>query len=360
MRPVPFTESHSSPVAFVSSPQFADHALPPGLRDRAGGHPERPDRIRAVHAAVRTAGLLTSATPFPDFAPPPFDLGPGGPTLLELNPGPPVGDDVLLRVHTPEHLRRVAEVVRLGGGLLDADTYAGPESDEVARLAVAAAIRAGDVVMNGEAKRAFAAVRPPGHHAEPDRAMGFCLYATAAILVRHLQAARGVGRVAVIDFDVHHGNGTQAVFYDDPSVLAVSLHGDPRTLWPGTGFADEIGEGEGRGFTLNVPLPPGTADAAYLAALRENVLPRVRDFRPELIVAVAGFDAHAADPLANLSLSSAAFGQIGRELAGLADELCDGRLAATMEGGYDLTALGEGAVAFLRALGRTPLRGPLL
>ena len=335
-----------SPLAFVSSPRLVNHVLPAHLRDRAGGHPERPDRIRAVDAAVRAAGMLGSPTPFPDFTPPAFDVTPDGPPLLELAPDGPADDAALRRVHPRDYIDCIGKL----DGYADADTYAGPDSDAAARLAVACATRAADAVMGGEARRAFAAVRPPGHHASAARAMGFCLYSTAAILVRHLQAVHGVGRVAVVDFDVHHGNGTQAIFYADPTVLTISLHQDPRTLWPGSGFADETGEGAGRGFALNVPLPPGTGDAAYLTALRERVLPRVREYRPEVIVISAGFDAHAADPLANLSLTAAGFAEIGGELAALADEACDGRLVATSEGGYDLKALGESAVAFLRGL----------
>ena len=289
--------------------------------------PERPDRIRAVHAAAKAAGFA------------------------ETIAHEPADDAALLRVHPRGYVDFIAGLAADGGGYADAgETYVGPHSDAVARLAVACATSAADLVMGGEARRAFAAVRPPGHHALADRAMGFCLFATAAIVVRHLQQVHGLSRVAVVDFDVHHGNGTQAIFYDDPNVLMVSLHQDPRTLWPGSGFADEVGEGRGRGFTLNVPLPPGTGDAAYLDVLRDRVLPRVRNFRPEAIVVSAGFDAHEDDPLAGLSLTADGFGKIGRELAALADEVCGGRLVATLEGGYDLRALGESVVAFLREL----------
>ena len=337
-------------LAFVSSPRFVEHALPGPLPDRTGGHPERPDRIRAVHAAVREAGLIASPSPFPDFSLG-FGLACDGPALLELESDAPADDAALTLVHPMEYVRFIGDIAARGGGYADhGETYLGPRSDEVARLAVASAIRAADAVMSGEARRAFAAVRPPGHHAEVARAMGFCLYATAAIVVRHLQNAHGLARVAVVDFDVHHGNGTQAVFWRDASVLNVSLHQDPRALWPGTGYADETGEGEGRGFTLNVPLPPGTDDERFLVALRERVLPRVREFAPEVIVVGAGFDAHAADPLAQLALSEAGFGAIGAELARLTDELCGGRLIATLEGGYNLRALGGSVVAFLRAL----------
>lgn len=337
-------------LAFVSSPRFADHQLPPELEDRAGGHPERPDRIRAVHAAVRQAGLLDSATPFPEFALD-FKMSNGGPRLLELHPGAPAGDATLRLVHPEAYIRSLGEIAARGGGYADhGETYVGAASDTIARLAVSAAISAADAVIAGQVKQAFAAVRPPGHHCEPAKAMGFCLYATAAIAVRHLQQRHGLDRVAVIDFDVHHGNGTQAVFAGDPRVLNISLHQHPRTLWPGTGFADEEGTGEGIGYTVNVPLWPGTGDDEYLEILRTTVRRRVMQFRPEALVVCAGFDAHAADPLAQLALTSDGFGLIGQELAGMANEVCGGRLIATMEGGYNLRALGESVVSFLRGI----------
>lgn len=340
-------------IALVSSPRFADHWLP-----QAAGHPERPDRIRAIHAALRQAGML----PPPDDpredergrrAEPEIDfrLSVTGPALIELDPGAPADDQTLALVHPPDYIRFLGALASSGGGFADrSETYVGASSDEVARLAVSAVIRAADAVVDGQARRAFAAGRPPGHHAEPATAMGFCLYANAAIAVRHLQRRRGLGRVAVVDFDVHHGNGTQAVFWRDPSVLNISLHQDPRTIWPGTGFESEVGEGEGRGFTVNVPLPPGTEDAAYLSALDERVTARIAAFEPEALIVCAGFDAHAADPLAQLALSSEGFGRIGAALARVADEVCGGRLIATLEGGYDLRALGQSAAWFLRAL----------
>lgn len=337
-------------IALVSSPRFVDHQLPPDLADRAGGHPERPDRIRAVHAAVRQAGMLSSSNPLPDLGID-FNVPGDGPALLELQPDAPAADAALALVHPPQYIRFIGELAGRGGGFADAgETYVGPHSDDVARLAVACAMRAADAVISGQARSAFAAGRPPGHHAEPDRAMGFCLYATAAIAARHLQKAHGLARVAVVDIDVHHGNGTQAVFWRDASVLNISLHQDPRTLWPGTGYSDETGEGDGRGFTMNLPLRPGTGDEAFLALIRGQVAGRVMDFRPDAMVVCAGFDAHAADPLAQLALSAAGFGQIGRELAKLAGDACGGRLVATLEGGYNLRALGESVVAFLRGL----------
>ncbi len=220
-------------------------------------HPERPDRLRAIAAAVRAAGLVDSPNPFPEFA---IDLGPlpqAATKMLEL-PEPPVAEERwLAEVHTPSHINRVKHICELGGGALDlGDTVVGPQSFEIARRAVGAALSCCDAVMSGRADRAFAAVRPPGHHAEPDRPMGFCLFNNIAIAARYLQRARGIGRIAIVDFDVHHGNGTQAVFEEDDSVLFISLHQHPSTCYPGSGNEWEQGVGVGRGYTLNIPFDP--------------------------------------------------------------------------------------------------------
>lgn len=316
----------SEPLAIVSSPAFADHRPADDEGGRGGGHPERPERMEAVLAAIAEVGIEP------------------------IDPGEPVDDETLRLVHPQEHIDAVGRLAKRGGGMLDADTYVGPESDRVARLAVAGGIVAAERVMAGRSKRALVAGRPPGHHALPERAMGFCLYATPAIVVRHLQKHHGIERVAVIDFDVHHGNGTQAVFYEDPSVLTVSLHEDPSTLWPGSGYACERGEGAGEGACLNLPLPAGTGDDAYLAAFSHEALPTVHAFSPDVIVVCAGFDAAAGDPLAHLMLSMSAFGQFGRKLRALADEACEGRLIATLEGGYHLASLRAGITAFATGL----------
>ncbi len=258
-------------------------------------------------------------------------------------------DGSVLLVHEMAHVERLA-ALSARGGWADADTYVGVGSDRLARLGVACCTTAADAVATGSAKHALALVRPPGHHAMPDRTMGFCLYANAAIAVRHLQRTHGLKRLAVIDIDVHHGNGTQAVFWRDPDVLTVSLHGHPDHLWPHTGYESERGEGVGEGACVNVPLMPGTGDDAYRAALEERVFPLVRQHSPELVVVCCGLDAHADDPVGNLSLSTPFFGEIGTMIGGLADEVCDGRVLVTLEGGYDLKALTGGLSAFLRGL----------
>ena len=332
------------PVGFCSSPRFVEH-------EPTKAHPERPDRIRAIHRAVRLAGLVTSPNPFPDFQ---IDLGlspvVGGPTVVELTPTP--ADESHLRlVHPQAMIDRVRHVSSLGGVLDQGDTPTEKRSYATALLAVGAGLTAADAVMAGTVGRAFAAGRPPGHHAEPDRAMGFCLFSNIAVVARHLQRNHGVGRVAIVDFDVHHGNGTQAAFEADPSVLFVSLHQDPRTCYPGSGYAYETGTGPGEGYTLNVPFPPGAGDAEYAAAMDRQVVPAVDAFRPEVLLISAGFDAHHDDPLAQVELSDASYESMTRTLAQVADRHCGGRVVSLLEGGYNLRALGRGVVRHLIGLG---------
>jgi acetoin utilization deacetylase AcuC-like enzyme len=240
-------------TGFCSSPRFVEH--------RTGAtHPERPDRIRAIATVVRTAGLIDSPNPFPEFD---LDFGPLpaiGTKLVELPEPAPIDEKWLRTVHPQQCIDRIRHVCNVGGGVLDqGDTPVGPESFEIARLATGALLECCDAVASGRVRRAFAAVRPPGHHAEPLHPMGFCLFANVSIAAKYLQQAHGVGRIAIVDFDVHHGNGTQAVFENDPSVLFVSLHQDPRTCYPGTGYAYDVGVDAGRGFTMNIPFPPGPA-----------------------------------------------------------------------------------------------------
>jgi acetoin utilization deacetylase AcuC-like enzyme len=329
-------------TAFISSARFVEHETGPL-------HPERADRIRAIHRAVREAGLVDSADPFPKFE---LELGPldrSGVKLLEVAPVA-AEEEWVLEAHSAGHLKRVKEMCARGGGMLDSDTVVCGKSFEIALLSLGGVLTACDVVMDGRAKRAFSAGRPPGHHAEPDRAMGFCLFANVAIGARYLQKKYGVERVAIVDFDVHHGNGTQAVLEADRSVYFVSMHENPMTCYPGTGFEWEIGVGKGKGFTMNVPFRPGAGDEEYLDAMRNRVVPAVEKFGPQVLMISAGFDAHADDPLAHIELSEMGFAEITRELAGLADRCCEGRVVSVLEGGYDLRALGRSVVRHLIAL----------
>ena len=299
---------------YVTHEVYRDHQM-------AGyGHPEHPGRIEAVWEAFKQAGLTAR--------------------LHSVKPEP-VTDQMILRVHTKEYLVVFDSIAVLDKmTMLDQDTYALPQSPEIARLSAGGAVTAIDAVMTGEAKNALAAVRPPGHHATLTRGMGFCLLSNVAIAARHAQVEYGIKRIMIVDFDVHHGNGTQDIFYEDPDVLFVSTHQYP--FYPGTGHLRSIGDGEGVGATLNIPLPPGHGDKSY-ADLYEKVLwPVARRFRPELILVSAGFDAHHVDPLAMMRLTHTGYAHLSRELKRMADELCDEKIVFVMEGGYDLQALAHG------------------
>jgi acetoin utilization deacetylase AcuC-like enzyme len=312
-------------VLLIHSERFAEHQTPPG-------HPERPERAEAMDAVAsrwRTHGLEIVA--------------PRAATSEQLT-----------RVHDPEHVRRMAEIAGRPAAL-DADTYTSPESHEIALLAAGAAVDAVERVMAASGCAAAALVRPPGHHAERNRAMGFCLFNNAAVGAAHARAL-GAGKVAIVDYDVHHGNGTQHIFESDPHVLYVSTHQFP--YYPGTGAADEIGRGEGRGFTVNLPLEAGAVDEDYQTAFAQIVIPVVRQFAPDLIVVSAGFDAHERDPLGGMRVTTAAFGAMTRELTAIADECCRGRIVALVEGGYDLAALAGSLDAAIDALHGSPMPWP--
>jgi acetoin utilization deacetylase AcuC-like enzyme len=330
-------------VGFCSSPRFVEH-------ETRANHPERPDRIRAVYRGVIQSGLLAASDPFPTFLLDsqirPVD---SSAPLIALPPEP-AEQRWLLAVHPQAHLDRVRQVCSRGGLLDQSDTPCEPRSFETARLGVGALLTCCDAVMSGQVARAFAAVRPPGHHAEPEAAMGFCLFSNVAIAARYLQQRHGLERVAIVDFDVHHGNGTQAAFEHDPSVLFVSLHQHPRTCYPGTGYADDTGSGAGKGYTLNLPMTPGSGDGEYLAAIHARVLPTLDRFRPQALLLSAGFDAHRDDPLAQMELSEAGFGGITQLLVSAADQHCGGRIISALEGGYHLRALARSVVRHLLAL----------
>ena len=310
-------------VTVIHDDVFDEHDWP--------GHPESAQRLAAVKHRLRSDPRLSK---------------------LPHDTAPDVDADLLLAVHSDSHLRDVERVARGGGGWIDADTYCTERSYEVARRAAGAAVRATELVCAGESRTAFALVRPPGHHATPDRAMGFCLVNNAAVAARAAQRRFGLERIAVVDIDVHHGNGTQEVFYEDPSVLYCSLHQWP--LYPGTGRAGETGTGHGEGTTLNVPLSPGTDGVRWMAAFQERVLPALAAHRPELVVVSAGYDAHRADPLAALALEDTTYADVATELAAVAGEHAGGRMVWVLEGGYDLGALAASVAATLEILAPEP------
>lgn len=329
-------------VGFVTSPRCVEHAT-------GSHHPERPDRLRAVLRAVRAAGLVSSPDPFPDFE---IDLGivkQSAVRLSEIDAVPATETHARL-VHSKRMIDQVKHACEFGAVLDQGDTPTCTKSFEIALLSLGCCLTGADAVMDGRVKRAFAATRPPGHHAEPERAMGFCLLSNIAIVARYLQHTYGLSRVAIVDFDVHHGNGTQAAFEDDPSVLFVSLHQHPDTLYPGSGHAWEVGDGPGRGTTLNIPFNPGTGEAQYLDALDTRVLPAIDRFKPEMLLISAGFDAHAEDPLAHIQLTDDSYAAITRRLTQAANAHTQGRVVSVMEGGYNLVALGRCVVQHLLAL----------
>ncbi len=259
----------------------------------------------------------------------------------------PANQAALLRCHPAEHIALIRTLAARGGGMIDGDTHVSPASYDAATLAAGAAMAAVDTVLRRECDNAFVAARPPGHHAEANRAMGFCLFNTIAIAARHAQSEHGLQRVAILDWDVHHGNGTQAIFYDDPTVFFASTH--EAGIYPGTGRASERGSGAGIGTTFNFPLPAGSDGAVY-AEVWNRLEPELNAFAPELILVSAGFDAHSRDPLAHMELQSQDFAHLARQTKRWAENLCDGRLVCVLEGGYDLEGLSSSLVAVLEVL----------
>jgi acetoin utilization deacetylase AcuC-like enzyme len=305
-------------LTLFTSPRFADHLTPPGHFERV----ERFEVMQMVAAEFRSDGGAV--------------LEPRSAT-----------DEEITRVHDADYLSLIKETAGRAVAL-DPDTYTSPESFAVARLAAGAAVNAVDhVLQGGDGSRAFALVRPPGHHAERNRAMGFCLFNSVGIAAAHARA-RGLDRVAVVDYDVHHGNATQWSFYADPSVLFVSSHQYP--YYPGTGAAGDIGTAAGKGFTVNLPLAAGATDADYEQTYTKVAFPVLRQFKPQLILVSAGFDAYRDDPLAGMRLTAPYYERLTTQIAGIADECCGGRVVAVTEGGYDLDGLRDCLRASIRAL----------
>ena len=291
--------------------------------DPGDHHPESAARLRAVLDALAD----------PEFA------------LLERREAPAAAFEDLLRVHPRRHVERMLRAVPRSGHVgVDADTILSPASGEAALRAAGAVVAAVDAIMAGEANNAFCAVRPPGHHAEPERAMGFCLFNNVAVGALRAREAHGLARVAVVDFDVHHGNGTQAAFETDDGLFYASTHQSP--LYPGTGAANETGLGN----IVNVPLRPMSGSSQFRTGVTHRILPALEAFRPELVLISAGFDAHRRDPLAQLMLDEADYTWITERLIELAYRHARGKLVSTLEGGYDLAALGTSAAAHVRVL----------
>jgi len=310
-------------VGLYYDDRFLDH-------DTGRGHPERPDRLRAVVKHLKEIGLWDK---------------------LEHPAFQPAERDAIERVHTPKYIDRLKKACKDGKPFIDVgDSAICEESAVIAYLMAGAALGAVDAVTKGKLDRAFVLGRPPGHHAERDRSMGFCLFSNIAVAAEHWIAEHKAKRVAILDFDVHHGNGTQHHFEERADVLFISIHQHPKTCYPGTGYHEETGKGKGEGTTLNIPLMPGGGDEVYAKAMNDGVLPALQRFKPDALLVSAGFDAASDDPLAQMDVSAEGFKMIAELIRGFADEALGGRLVTMLEGGYDLTALSEGVAAYLKVM----------
>jgi acetoin utilization deacetylase AcuC-like enzyme len=299
-------------TAYITDSSYTQHTL--------AQHPEHSGRIESVWEQLDRAGLSQR--------------------LSRLYPKA-VTDEQILRVHTQAHLDRLKWTAQQDSVvLIDQDTYALPSSLHVARLTAGGVVQAIDQVMSGKADNALAAVRPPGHHATPDRQMGFCLINNVAVGARHAQHTYNAEKILILDYDVHHGNGTQDIFYDDDSVMFISIHQSP--FYPGSGRIGETGNLQGHQYTLNVPIAGGYGDSAYRLIFDDIVWRAVEQFAPDLMLISVGFDAHWVDPLAQMRLSLAGYDYLARECIKMANAVCNGKIVFVMEGGYDLKALGHG------------------
>jgi len=307
------------------------------LKHDTGEHVENAGRLEAIISRLEETGLKQQLTP----------IKPRIASVEELS-----------LVHQKQHISHIQDVAKKGGGWLDADTVMSPDSYQVALYAAGGAIVATEAVMDGKVNSAFALVRPPGHHATPRQAMGFCLFNNIAVAAEHALTRYKLERILIIDFDVHHGNGTQEIFYDHPGVMYISTHEYP--FYPGTGSVEETGRGAAKGATVNIPLPAGCGDNEYLQVFEQIIIPAARRFEPQLILVSAGYDAHWADGIALMQVSVSGFAQMARIIKGLANELCDGRLVFSLEGGYHLGALAASVKAtFDTLLGNSGSDDPL-
>jgi acetoin utilization deacetylase AcuC-like enzyme len=310
----------------MGRPVYLSHAA--SLAHDTGAHPERAARIVAIEQELARHDWLG----------------------MERLEAPRVAFETLTAVHPARYVRGIEELCAAGGGFIDSDTFVVEDSYEAALRAAGGAVRLVDLLLGGEAPSGFSGLRPPGHHAEPDRAMGFCLFGNVAVAAQHALDAHALERVLVVDWDVHHGNGTSAAFHASPQVLFVSLHESP--LYPGTGPASDVGSGAGAGFTVNLPVAAGAGDALYASLLEHVVVPLALAYAPQLVLISAGFDAHRDDPLAGVALTEDGFAALAGTLRRLAAEL-EAPIGAVLEGGYDLRALAASTAATLRVLTAT-------
>ncbi len=300
------------------------------LEHDTGNHPENADRLRAIDQHLRISGLLNK---------------------LEVRPGRAAEPKEIEILHSKRHIDSVMEAVELGRETLGTpDCVISAGTYGAALHAVGAVLDSVCQVADGKLDNAFCAVRPPGHHAEHDSAMGFCFFNNVAIAAEFLRKNFGYQRILIFDFDVHHGNGTQHLFEENTQVLYASTHQDPRTCYPGTGFANETGFGLGKGFTLNFPMPPGTSDEKYLELFHNRIIPQFEEYKPDFILLSAGFDGHIRDPLAMLNLTENCYREITKTMRTLAEKFAAGRIVSLLEGGYDLEALALSVEAHIQEL----------
>ena len=308
------------PTGFVFHPDYLKH-------DSGQNHPESTERLSSLITHLEKKGLILR--------------------LKNIQPYP-ASVEWLEAVHDPRYIKMVERICQDGGGMLDPDTHVGSKSYEVALLAVGGVMAVVDAVMNKKIKNAFCAIRPPGHHAERDKAMGFCIFNNVAVGARYVQKRFGLKKVLIVDWDVHHGNGTQTIFLDDPSVFYFSVHQFP--YYPGSGSENETGEEEGEGFTFNMPMFAGSGDLEYIEAFQSILYPLAKKFSPEFIFISAGFDAHEEDPLAGINLSEAGYKKMTEVITRLASECSEGRLVSVLEGGYNFRSLSVSVEKHIRAL----------
>ncbi len=312
-------------VGLVYDPIFMEH--------NTGSHPENAMRLKYILEALENYKIRDRMV----------DIEPAEATVEQLE-----------KVHQSWYIEKVARFAEKGGGYLDPDTAVSGRSYEAALKAAGGVITAIDHVMTGKVDSAFALVRPPGHHAKAARSMGFCLFNNVAVGAEHAREAYGLDRILIIDWDVHHGNGTAETFYGDPAVLFFSTH--QQGHFPGTGWASEVGMGRGEGFTINVPLARGTGDSGFYYAFTRLLEPVARQFEPQLVMISAGFDAHYSDPLAGLELTCNGYAKMTEIVKNIADEVCNGRIVASLEGGYNLGAIGHAVSAVINVLGEYGVR----
>ncbi len=306
------------------------------LRHDSGyGHPESSSRLLETIRYLKETGLMDK--------------------LLLVKPVKASESD-LERVHTREHIKSIKSFSGMGGYRIDGDTYVSKDTFEIARLAAGGEMLAGEFVVSGEVDNAYALVRPPGHHARQGMAAGFCYFNNVAVAIRYLQEKFDLERVLIFDWDAHAADGTMAIFWEDPSVLNISIHQDPRTHYPGKGFIDELGAGKGEGFTVNIPMAPSSGDSDYIYMIKNFVYSLARDYRPDLIVISAGMDSHRDDMLSSLQLTEQGYSEMTRLLVELAEECCKGRIFVELEGGYNLKALAKSNYEIIKSLLGEPSR----